>query len=260
MPIYGRENARLSSPNRLEARFNRGGVLYDPAEIDRIEIWKFAEGEDNGGVLVDTVDGSNVVQQETGLYFVLYDAFVEGSPGTSPSPAPGAQGPGSPLQPDNDTAIVANVRYYDKWWYKADSASALTDSVGLTFFLYPDTSFVDAPNNKYRFEMKPDRKQVVVGEKLDMRLKVIPIPLFQEVRVPIVQYILPILTMKVRVVDHRFAEKIAQFTITFTGKEGIVPTESIGALPVGLYGMEVTLVLPTGQELKFRRFEFNVVD
>lgn len=259
MPIFEREAGRLSSPVRLRARFVRGGVLYNPVEFDRVEIFKFAETEKEGGILVDVIDGTNVVQDETGIFFILYDPFVEGS---SPfSPAPGAQGPGSPGQsPDSPTAILPNTRYFDKWFYRPDSASILIDSVGLTFFLYPDELFVDGQFTKYRFEQKPDRKQVVKGEDLDIRLRIIPIPLHQESRQPLVRFVIPILTIEVRILDNERREVIPIFAVPFTGKDGVVPTLAIGALPIGLYRFETTLNIPSGQKIIFRHFTFNVVD
>jgi hypothetical protein len=259
MSIFEREAGRLSSPVRLRSRFARGGILYNPVEFDRVEIWKFHEGEPAGGILVDVIDGSHVIQDDTGIFFVLYDPFVEGS---SPfSPAPGAQGPGSPGQsPNSPTAILPNVRYYDKWYYKPDSSSILIDTVGLTFFLYPDEHFVDGQYTKYRFEQKEDRKQVVRGEDLDMRLKIIPVPLHQESRQPLVRFVIPILTMTGRVLDDGRREVIAPFEIPFTGKEGVVPTKAIGVLPLGMYRFETTLDIPSGQKIVFRQFTFNVVD
>lgn len=257
MAIFERENARVSSQIRLKARFAKNGILYDPEEFDRVEIWKFAEGEPNGGVLVDTVDGSNVIQQETGIYYILYDPFVE--VGGSPAISPVVQGPGSP-DDSGQTAIQPNVRYYDKWWYRTKLNASLTDSVGLTFFLYPDDYFVDADTEKYRFEMKPDRKLIVKGESLDIRLRIIPIPLYQQLRKPIIQYVLPILKLSVRVLDNQNREVISPFDARFNGKEGIVPTSAISALQVGMYLLEVTMNIPNGQTIVFRRLSFNVVD
>lgn len=263
MPIFARENARLSYPVTLDANFYTGGVLFDPV-IDRVEIWKNAEKTTDGGVLVDVITNPlQIVRLSIGQYQVVWDAFLEGSPlANSPLMNPGHQGPGSPLQdPTNPAAITANTRYFDKWFFRPTSVPVVGDlsSLGLSFYLYPDTYFVDS-KGKYRYEVKQDRKIIVQNENLDVRLRIIPIPLYRDLRDPIVDYLLPISKMDARLLDDQNNEKVAWGQIAFTGKEGIYPTAGLAALSRGQYLLQVKLTLPNGQVIMFRKLVLQLED
>lgn len=249
MVLRLRENARLGDPVRLDAQFFSGGVLYDPANIERVEIYAGGDGTANGGTLVDVVDGANVLQDATGLYHIILDLFHNASPG-SPSPS---------VSPDAST-IAANIRYWDKWIYKEIPSGQEIGSVGLSFFLYPAFSFVATDTSKFRFEAKPDRKRIVKGENLDIRLTIIPIPLYISRREPIVDYLLPISTMRVRIIDPQNNEYLPWTTIRFTGKDGIVPTNVFSALQLGEYHIIAELNLPNGQTVRYPRIPVMLVD
>src|ERR1043165_3009742 len=120
MAIYQRPNARYSYPVELRAEIFSGGEYFDPVAIERIEIWKFAETTADGGVLVDSVDGSHAIQTGTGQYKIIWDPYLAktspADPG-SPLESPGVQGPGSPDQsPNAGTATIEpQCKYYDVW-------------------------------------------------------------------------------------------------------------------------------------------------
>ena len=235
---------------RLDAQFYSGGALYDPAVIERVEIYAGGNGLENGGTLVDVVDGANVLQDATGLYHIILDMFHNASPG-SPSPV---------VSPAAAATPAANVRYWDKWIYKEHLNGQAIGTVGLSFFLYPATTFVCSDTSKFRFEMKPDRKRIVKGENLDIRLSIIPIPLYLSRREPIVDYLLPISTMRARVIDPANNELVPWTDIRFTGKEGILPTNLFTTLQLGEYHIIAELNLPNGQTVRYPRTPVMLVD
>jgi len=260
MPIFQRENARFSYPVELDANFFVAGQFADPHVIERIEIWRGGDGVENGGVLVDTIDGSHAIQLGVGRYKILWDPYLEGS---SPLTSPGVQGPGSPLQglsPNDPTTIVPQARYFDRWIYTNTTGGPEIHSVGLNFYLYPDFAFVDADVSKWRFEIKPDRKKLVRGENIDIRLAIIPIPLYRARREPVVDYLLPICTMKVKVVTVSNDLVLDWTEIRFTGKEGIFPTNLISGLQLGEYHLIVELSLPNGQSIRYPRYPVQLAD
>lgn len=263
---YSRHNARLSSPVELEATFYSGGVAYDPVSIVSVSIWKFGDSVANGGILVDVVDGSHVIQDSTGHFRIIWDPYLQktspGDPG-SPLTSPGVQGPGSPAQgvsPLDPTDITANARYYDVWNYIPSHGYPEQNSVGLTFYIYPDSYFVSDNFEKYRFEAKLDRKQLVRGENLDLRIQIIPIPLYRALREPIISYILPISTMRIRIVNTNNDLVIDWTAIQFTGKEGIVPTSLLSGSALGAYYIQSELTLPNGQFLRFPKQALSLID
>lgn len=246
MVLRLRENARIGDPVRLDAQFFSGGVLFDPVSIERVEIYKGGDGPSNGGVLVDVIDPINVFQDNVGLYHIILDLFYHASPSPVVSP-------GTPV-------ISDNTIYYDRWVYKKDLNSTETYSIGLHFFLYPNGTFVCDDTSKFRFEMKVDRKRIVKGEALDMRLQIIPIPLYISRRDPIVDYLLPISTMRARIIDAQNNEQVAWTPIRFTGKEGILPTNLFSNLQLGEYHLIAELTLPNGQIVRYPRTPVMLVD
>jgi hypothetical protein len=246
MVLRLRENARIGDPVRLDAQFFSGGVLFDPVAIERVEIYRGGDGTSNGGVLVDVVDPINIFQDNVGLYHIDLDLFYHASP--SPVTSPGTP------------AIVANTIYYDRWVYKKDLNSVETYSIGLHFYLYPNGTFVCDDTSKFRFEMKVDRKRIVKGEALDIRLQIIPIPLYISRRDPIVDYLLPISTMRARIIDTQNAEMVPWTSIRFTGKEGVLPTNLFSALQLGEYHLIAELTLPNGQIVRYPRTPIMLVD
>ena len=260
MVAYERHNARLSSPVALRARFHKDTQFYDPDAIDRVEIWKHAETEAEGGVLVDTVDGANVLNDSVGHYRLLWDGYDQCPPSpASPNPVGTVDGPGSPDQEGLDK-IEANVTYYDKWFYRQEAGCEFINTVGLRFFLYPDHWFVDSGFDKFRFDMKPDRTQLVKGEILDIRLRIIPIPLYVATRDPITNYLIPLCQMRYRWLDMQNNEMVAWADAVFTGREGIVPTQALSASPIGSYLLQSLLILPNGQEIRYRKLPFQLLD
>jgi hypothetical protein len=258
--IFQRSNARFSYPVELTANFFIGGQPADPQVIERIEIWRGGDGLEGGGTLVDTVDGIHAIQDGVGRYRILWDPYLEGS---SPLTSPGVQGPGSPDQgvsPNDPTKIVPQCQYFDIWVYKNTTGGPEIHSVGLNFYLYPDLAFVDADTSKWRFEMKPDRKRLVKGENIDIRLGIIPIPLYRARRDPIVDYLLPICEMRVKVVTANNDQVLDWTAIRFTGKEGIMPTNLISGLPLGEYHLIVDFTLPNGQSIRYPRYPVQLVD
>ena len=252
--IRERENARLGDPVRLKAEFFSGGVLFDPV-IDRVEIYRGGDGTENGGVLVDVVDVLNVVRLDTGIYELILDLFhAMPSPGGSPSPNTSpTTSPGSP-------EIPAQMRYYDRWVYRESAGKPEVHSIGLSFYLYPATSAVVSDTTKFRFEMKPDRKRIVKGENLDIRLGIIPVPLYRSNREPIVDYLLPISTMRVRIIDATNNQFVDWTSIRFTGKEGILPTNLFASLQLGEYHIIAELILPNSQSVRYPRLPVMLVD
>lgn len=258
--IYHRENARFSYPVELTANFFVGGQYVDPVEIDRIEIWRGGEGTANGGTLVDTIDGSHVIQNGVGRYKIIWDPYLEG---TSPLTSPGVQGPGSPNQgvsPNDPVRIIPQERYYDVWYVKISTGETLYRSVGFSFYLYPDDFFADTDISKWRYELKPDRKKVIRGENLDIRLGIIPIPLYKSKRDPVVEYVLPVSTMKVRVLDEHNMELFPWTEVRFTGKEGIFPTNIFSTLQLGNYMLMVDLILPNGKSIRYPKYLITLED
>lgn len=258
LPVFQRYNARLSYPVALQARFFNGGVLFDPV-IQMVQIWKNAERSYDGGVMVDVIMPPHIIRLGIGQYEVEWVPLRE--PGTSPAISPEQDGPGSPGQnPEDPATITANSLYYDKWIYAPSPGAAEVSSFGLQFYLYPDYLFVDANYNTYRYELKQDRKIIVHRENLDIRLRIIPFPLYRDTRTPIVDYILPISQMQVRVVDEYNEEVICWATIPFTGKEGIFPTEALARHRRGLFYLQARLTLPNSQEIVFRKIAVQVED
>jgi len=256
--IFLRENARFSYPVQLS--FFIAGNFADPQVIDRIEIWKGGDGQADGGVLVDTVDGSHAIQDGVGRYRIIWDPYLEGS---SPLTSPGVQGPGSPNQgisPNDPAVILPQCRYFDKWIYKNTTGGPEIASVGSSFYLYPDFAFATPDTSKFRFEMKPDRKRIVKGENIDIRLTIIPIPLYRARRDPVVDYLLPISTMRVKVVTPNNDQVLDWTSIRFTGKEGIFPTNLISAMSLAEYHLVVELTLPNGQLIRYPRYPVQLVD
>jgi hypothetical protein len=258
MPVFQRYNARLSYPVALRSRFFNGGVLYDPV-FDRVEIWKNAEKTPDGGVMVDVIMPPRIIRLDLGHYEVEWVPLHE--PGFSPAVSPEQEGPGSPDQnPESLTAITANSLYYDKWFYRPVPGAAEVCSLGLQFYLYPDFLFVDQDYGAYRYELKQDRKIIVRGENLDVRLRIIPFPLYRDTRTPIVDYLLPISSMDVRIVDDQNCEIFPWQTIVFTGKEGIYPTEALACHRRGLYYIQARLTLPNAQQIMFRKIALQIED
>jgi hypothetical protein len=248
MPIFPRDNARYGDPVRLNAQFFSGGVLFDPPILERVEIYRGGDGTENGGVLVDTVDSANIFQTDVGLYYIILDLLYH----ASPSPAP--------LSPEDPAAIIPQMRYYDRWIYREEVDGPEVHSVGLSFYLYPSGSFVCDDTSKWRFEMKPDRKRIVKGENLDIRLQIIPVPLYRSRREPIVDYLMPISTMRYRLIDVQNNQLVDWTTIAFTGKEGILPTNIFAALQLGEYHVIAELTLPNGQSVRYPRLPVMLVD
>ena len=243
--IFERTNARLGNEVRLVAEFFSGGQYYDPALVDRVEIYKGGDRVENGGVLVDVIQAPNIINFGVGMYEVYASLFD----GASPSPA-------SPEQ----VVYTPNQIYYDSWIFREKVGQQETHSVGLHFFVYPENSFVCDDIGKFRFEMKVDRKRIVKGEVLDMRLQIIPIPLYISRRDPIVDYLLPISTMRARVIDPQNNELVPWTPIRFTGKEGILPTNLFSALQLGEYHVIAELTLPNGQIVRYPRTPVMLVD
>lgn len=246
MPLRLRENARIGDPVRLDAQFFSGGELFDPISIERVEIYKGGDGIENGGTLVDVVDPINVFQDGVGRYHIILDLIHH----ASPSPV---------ISPESPT-IESNQNYYDRWIYKKDLDSAEAHSIGLHFYLYPNGTFVCDDTSKFRFEMKQDRKRIVKGEILDIRLQIIPIPLYRSRRDPIVDYLLPISTMRARIVDATNNEQVPWTALRFTGKEGILPTNLFASLQLGEYHVIAELSLPNGQVVRYPRMPVQLVD
>jgi hypothetical protein len=258
--IYHRENARFSYPVELTANFFVGGQYVDPALIDRVEIWRGGEGAANGGTLVDVVSGNSVIRNDIGRYKIIWDPYLEGS---SPLTSPGVQGPGSPNQgasPNDPVKIVPQEQYYDIWYLKISVSDPSFISVGFGFFLYQDNFFADTDTSKFRFEMKPDRKKVIKGEKLDIRLSIVPVPLYSARRDLSVQSILPMCKMNVRITDINNLELFPWFEIRFTGREGILLTENVSSLQFGDYCLFVDLILPNGKSIKYPKYMISVED
>ncbi len=241
-----RENARIGDPVRLDAQFYSAGELFDPASIERVEIYQGGDGVEGGGTLVDVVDSANILRDDIGLYHIILDLINH----SSPSPV---ASPGSPV-------IAANTRYFDRWIYKKDLSNTAVGSIGLSFYLFPNGTFVCDDTNKFRFEMKPDRKRIVKGENLDIRLQIIPVPLYRSRRDPIVDYLLPISTMRARVIDTQNNEVIAWTTLRFTGKEGVLSTSLFSALQLGEYHIIAELGLPNGQSVRYPRLPIMLID
>lgn len=257
---YERENARFSYPVNLRTRFFEGGVLVDPEEIVEIEIWRGGEGAANGGTLVDVVAGTHAIRDGLGQYRIMWDPYLEGS---SPLTSPGVQGPGSPDQgvsPNDPSMIIPQANYYDVWKFKLTTGGTEFRTVGLHFYLYPDLAFVDSGTEKFRFEMKPDRKRIVKGENLDMRLQIIPIPLYRAYREPIVSYLLPISTMRAKIVDAQNNEVVAWTNLRFTGAEGILPTNLFSDFQLGEYSIISELILPNGESVRYPKTPIQLVD
>ena len=246
MPLRLRQNARIGDPVRLDAQFFSGGELFDPMSIERVEIYKGGDGVANGGTLVDVVDAINIFQDGVGLYHIILDLFYHASP--SPVVSPGTP------------AIIPDTIYYDRWVFRKDLNSVVSGSIGLHFFLYNSGVFVCDDTSKFRFEMKPDRKRIVKGEALDIRFQIIPIPLYLSRRDPIVDYLLPISTMRARVIDSQNTEMVPWTPIRFTGKEGILPTNLFSALQLGEYHVIAELTLPNGQIVRYPRTPVMLVD
>lgn len=260
MPVFERANARFSYPVNLKVRFFEGGVLIDPEEIIEVEIWRGGEGAANGGVLVDTIAGIHTIRDAIGQYRIIWDPYLEGS---SPLSSPGVQGHGSPNQgvsPNDPTNIVPQSNYYDVWYWKNSAGAPTFKTVGLSFYLFPDFMFVDSGTEKFRFEMKPDRKRIVKGEKLDIRLGIIPIPLYRSRREPIVDYLLPISTMRAKVVDPQNNEVVPWTDLQFTGKEGILPTSVLATSQLGEYSIVAELTLPNGDTVRYPKVPIQLVD
>lgn len=263
--IRERENARFSDPVNLRIRFYKDGQFYDPEHIDRVEIWKHGESEASGGILVDVIDGSNAIRDELGHWRLIYDPYLEcGSPACLPSPNSGIiQAPyASPTSPvDPRATIVPDARYYDRWVYNPTPGYPEVTSRGNTFYLYPDNFFSDSGTNAYRYEIKPDRKMLVKGESLDMRLRIIPIPLHRARRRPIVDYLVPISTVEYRWIEERTKDPVTDWTTAgYNGMEAIIPTDEIGTKQLGTYLLKARLNLPNGQVIQYRMIEIALID
>lgn len=257
---YERFQARLSYPVNLRIRIFNSGVLADPIEFEAIEIWRGGEGAENGGVLVDVVDPIHIIQDSVGQYRIIWDPYLEG---TSPETSPGVQGPGSPGQgtsPSDPSNIIPQVRYFDIWRWRFATGQPSTKSVGLSFFLYPDYQFSDSGFDKFRYEMKPDRKRIVKGEDLDVRLLIIPIPLYRARREPIVEYLLPISQMRARMVDGQNNEVVPWTDLVFTGQDGILPTSLFSSLQLGEYLLQAELILPNGSVIRYPKLSLMLID
>ncbi len=261
---FERYNARFTHPVNLRARFFQGSVLADPAEIVGIEIWRGGQGTADGGVLVDYVDGSHAIQDGVGQFRIIYDAYVDGSPGSqSPLGSPGVQGPGSPNQavsPNDPAAIVPQVWYYDVWKYRETTEGPIYSSEGLRFYLYPDTSFIDSGFDEFRFEAKPDRKRIVKGERIDIRFTIIPVPLYRARREPLVDYLLPLASMRARIIDAQNNEVQAWTDLVFTGQVGILRTETLSAFQLGEYLIQLELMLPNGDVIRYPKLSVMLID
>lgn len=259
--IRERENARFSDPVNLRCRFYKDGQLYNPYLIDRIEIWKHGESENVGGVLVDVIDGQYAIEDAIGQWRIIYDPYLEcGSPACAPSPASGIiQAPFSP--PDPLVTITPDTRYFDRWCYHPREGYPELKTIGLTFYLYPDGYFTDAGTEAYRYEIKPDRKMLVKGESLDMRLRIIPIPLYRSRRRPIVDYLVPISTVDFKWVDARTKEQVTEWqTAGYNGMEAILDTTEIASKQLGTYLLKTRLNLPNGQVIQYRMIEIALID
>lgn len=239
-----RENARIGDPVQLNAQFFSGGVLFDPASIERVDIYRGGDGTEHGGTLVDSVAAVNIFQDAVGLYHIILDML------------PGSPGDASPNAP----TINPNQTYYDRWVYKKDISSVEVWSIGLHFYLYTNDTFVCDDTSKFRFEMKLDRKRIVRGENLDIRLGIIPIPLYRARRDPIVDYLLPISMMRARIVDANNVEFVPWTSLRFTGKEGILPTNIFAGLQLGEYHIVAELGLPNGQVVRYPRTPIMLID
>lgn len=264
--IRERDNARFSDPVNLRARFYKDGQLYNPETIDRVEIWKHGESERTGGVLVDVIPGDQVIQDDVGQYRLLYDPYLGD---VSPhSPATNiVQGPYSPVTSplESPTDVLAEITpdamYFDRWCYHPVAGYPEVKTTGLQFYLFPDGYFVDSPLAKYRFEIKPDRKLLVKGENLDMRLRIIPIPLYRARRKPIVDYLVPISTVEYQWIDSRSKEVLVDWTQAgYTGQDAVIPTQAIAAYQLGTYLLKARLLLPNGQWITYRQIEIALVD
>lgn len=263
MPIIReRENARFSDPVNLRCRFYKDGQLYNPESIERIEIWKHGESATTGGVLVDVVDGQHAIQDALGQWRLIYDPYRENN--VSPA-SPGTRivhGPYAPPSPADDRAeIVPDARYYDRWVYVPTPGYPELTTTGLTFYLYPDNYFSDSGTAAYRYEIKPDRKMLVKGESLDLRLRIIPIPLHRARRRPIVDYLVPISTVEYRWIDERTKEAITEWaTAGYNGMEAIIETSEIATKQLGTYLLKARLNLPNGQVIQYRMIEVALLD
>ena len=254
-----RQNARIGDAVRLNAEFFSGGEFFNPLSVERVEIYRGGDGPKNGGVLVDVVMPPNIFQSGLGQFYVVLDLpYSYGSPGSPCSPAPGMSP--SPLVSPDAPVIYANERYWDRWVYKKDLNSRETYSVGLSFYLYPNGTFVASDVSKFRFDMKPDRKRIIKGEDLDVRLMVIPIPLYISNRDPIVDYLLPICTMKAKLIDQQYHDQVCWTDLVFTGKEGIFPTGLMSNLQLGEYWLVAELGLPNGQKVRYPRMPLQLQD
>jgi len=267
--IRERDNARFSDPVNLRSRFYKDGQLYDPEVIDRIEIWKHGESERTGGVLVDVIPGDQVIQDDVGQYRLIYDPYLEcGSPECAHSPATGiVNGPFSPIQSplespvDELAEITPDAMYFDRWCYRPTPGYPELKTTGLQFYLFPDGYFVDSPLAKYRFEIKPDRKMLVKGENLDMRLRIIPIPLYRARRKPIIDYLVPISTMEYQWIDTRTKEVLVDWTVAgYTGQEAVIPTQALATFQLGTYLLKARLQLPNGQWITYPQIEIALRD
>ena len=262
--IVDRNNARLGDTVRLTAMFYSGGQSFDPFEFRHVEIYRGGDGPEHGGILVDVVDPSNIIQDSTGVYSILLQLTDLGSPGVSPMMSPNGS-PSlifpSPYSPGQPEPYIPQSIYYDRWIYKETPNSFWVHSVGLNFYIYPSLSVVTDDQTKWRFELKPDRKRIVRNENLDIRLQIIPIPLYRSRRDPIVDYLLPLSTMRIQIWTANRDLMVDWTTIRFTGKEGILPTKLFGpGFMLGEYHIVVDFILPNNQSIRYPRYPIQLVD
>ena len=64
MAIYPRSNGRVFNHIQLGRDFFDNGVLFDPYQIDRVEIWKGQYAPEASELLIDTIYGSQVIMHD----------------------------------------------------------------------------------------------------------------------------------------------------------------------------------------------------
>jgi hypothetical protein len=235
MATFSRFNARKGNTVELVREFYHASVLEDPYALIKVEIHKIVyDRETPTNTLADTIDGVDLVQDSTGKWKANFDI---------------------------PESYESKYIYYDVWHYQTSDTSEITIDDSSTFKVFDDMWFVQDGSTNYKYQMFPDIKTFTKGEKRNIELKIVPLPLYNTCS-DLDEYILPITDIQVKI-ETKDQELILDWTNVISknlaNKALINIDTNLSEYRKGVYYYWVKLILPNSDILITQKFAFNII-
>jgi hypothetical protein len=235
MSIFSRFNARKGHTVELKREFYHANVLENPYALIKVEIHKVTYDRDNPvNTLIETIDGVDVVSEDVGKLKVNFDI------------------------PED---FESNYVYYDVWYYQVSDTSEITIDDSTTFKVFDDHWFTQDGSTNYKYQMFPDIKTFTKGEKRNIELQIVPLPLYNT-NEDLNEKILPITGIEVKI-ETKNNELILDWTNTITqnlaNKARINIDTNLAEFRKGVYYYWVKLLLPNSDIIITQKFAFNII-